>query len=73
MGAYENRVMEEDEILVYRYVFWDEAQQVHVSSLEFATLETIRNGLGTPIHAATQKVRRTEVINGLYTPKRKQA
>jgi hypothetical protein len=64
---------DKDEVLVYRYVYWDEANQAHVNSETFATLETIRKGLGTPIHTASQKVQRLEVVNGIYTPKREKA
>ena len=61
--------MEEDEVLVYLYTFWDEKSQSHKTSTEFATVDGIRNGLGIPVYTSGRKVPRSQLIDGdRYVP-----
>jgi hypothetical protein len=59
-----------DNVLVYRYDYWSELAQTHKESREFATLETIKAGLGTPIHASEKRVPRADVMDGFFVPVR---
>jgi len=58
-------------VLVYRYSYWDESHQVRRSSVEWATLEAIRKGLGTPILTESQRVPLRDTINGVWIEKPK--
>lgn len=58
-----------DMIAVYRYTYWDEEAKAHKTSTRYATLETIRSGLGQPIPESVIKIRRDVLSDsGLYTP-----
>jgi hypothetical protein len=48
-------------LVVYRYQFWDEDAQEMRTSKWMATLECIRDGLGTPVIASGTKVPRESV------------
>ena len=56
----------QDRVLVYRYLFWDEASRQHKLSERYATLEMIRKGLGTPVHQESLLVRSREIAEGFY-------
>lgn len=43
-------------VTVYHYQYWDDAKQQKVTSKWEATLECIKNGLGTPILESGRKV-----------------
>jgi hypothetical protein len=56
-------------VLVYRYSYWDESRQLRRVSVEWATLEAIRKGLGTPILTESQRVPLRDVTNGVWIEK----
>jgi len=62
--------MQDDDVLVYRYKSWDQATRRHIHSSHFATIETIRSGLGLPIYPSARLVSRALIIRGIYTPSR---
>jgi hypothetical protein len=51
-------------LVVYRYQYWDEDTEQMRASKWMATLQCIRDGLGTPIIASGMKVPR-ESVDGL--------
>jgi hypothetical protein len=55
-----------DQILVYRYQYWDAASGVHRDSQVFATIMTIRSGLGMPLYETAKWVAVAHVQNGIY-------
>jgi hypothetical protein len=54
--------------LVYLYVYWDEATRSHKTSTVYATLPTIRNGLGLPMYEGAIYVDVEELQGGIYVP-----
>jgi hypothetical protein len=61
----------DNDVLVYRYDYWSELAQSHIESRDFATLDTIKAGLGTPIHSSEKRVPRADVMGGFFVPPRK--
>jgi hypothetical protein len=57
-----------DKVLVYRYMYWVEATRVRETSQMYATVEVIRDGLGTPVHSSALEVSRSELRDGMYVP-----
>ena len=58
-----------DRVLVYRYMYWDEATRARETSQMYATVEVIRNGLGTPVHSSAIEVSRADLRDGgVYVP-----
>lgn len=58
-----------DKILVYQYMYWDEATRSRLTSSVYATNDVIRNGLGTPIHSSAIEVSRAELRDGgIFVP-----
>jgi hypothetical protein len=57
-----------DQILVYRYSYWDEQTRSFRSSDSFATLDVIMLGLGKPIPESGIKVSAEDVGGGVYIP-----
>lgn len=55
-------------VTVYRFTYWDENAGAHVTSSRYATLETIRSGLGNAVPESALKVRRSDLTDGLYLP-----
>ena len=53
-------------VLVYRYTFWDEASHSRKVSERFATIETIRCGLGEAILHTGKKIPFTKLIDGAF-------
>lgn len=61
-----------DKILVYRYTYWDEASQQRKTSSLYATVEVIRNGLGTPVYTTALEVERRLLRDGgIYVPEQR--
>ena len=56
-----------EEMVVYRYAYWDEAGQTHKESKLYATIEVIKS-LGRPIYDASKRVSASELIDGFYVP-----
>ena len=65
--------MQDDDVLVYRYRYWDEATRCHVYSSHYATVETIRSGLGIPVYTSARLVPRLLIVRGIYTPSHEEA
>ena len=60
-----------DKVLVYQYMYWDDSTRTRETSLLYATVEVIRNGLGTPIHSSAIEVSRSELRDGgIFEPPR---
>ena len=57
-----------NKVLVYRYMYWDESTRIRETSQMYATVEVIRDGLGTPIHSSAIEVSRSELRDGMYVP-----
>ena len=53
-----------DTVTVYQYTYWDEETKTHKTSVLYATLDMIRNGLGQPVYGSEIKVRRAELRDG---------
>jgi hypothetical protein len=62
------------QVWVYLYTFWDaaDAKQERTSG-QYATLETIKMGLGIADLASGIKVNQQEVVEGMYVPRRQAA
>ena len=63
-----------EHVWVYLYTYWDaaDAQQERTSG-QYATLETIKMGLGIADLASGLKVRQQDVVDGMYIPKQPEA
>ena len=57
-----------DVVWVYRYKYWDEGRRAFGLSVRYATLETIRNGLGIADLSSGQRISASMVVNGIYHP-----
>jgi hypothetical protein len=66
-------MLEKEELLVYQYLYWDQESGTQKASTQYATLETIKKGLGIPVFTSTKTVRRDDVLDGFYTPRRQGA
>jgi hypothetical protein len=53
-----------DEVFVYQYMYWDEPSREKKTSKHYATLGTIRNGLGIPVFTSEKRVAASEVVDG---------
>jgi len=51
-------------LLVYRYEYWDERSARVLISERFATLDSIKKGLGIPLLHTAKIVPRELVVNG---------
>ena len=54
-------------VWVYQYVYWDDASHTRKTSERFATLEVIRCGLGSPVHASAKKIPVSQLIDGMFS------
>jgi hypothetical protein len=52
---------DEEWVLVYRYQYWDEESGTMVVSSSFATLDTIKDGLGIPVSETALRVLRNRL------------
>jgi len=61
-------------VWVYLYTYWDaaDAKQERTSE-QYATLETIKMGLGIADLASGIKVNQLEVVEGMYVPRQPEA
>ena len=61
------------QVWVYLYTYWDaaDAKQERTSD-QYATLETIKMGLGIADLASGIKVSQEDVVEGMYVPKQKE-
>ena len=62
------KMIAEQLVWVYQYIYWDHTTQQHKTSEKYATMEAIRDGLGVPLHTTGRKVAASEVPNGVYVP-----
>ena len=53
-------------VWVFRYTYWDEAEEVRKTSIRFATLDVITCGLGQPVHASAKKIPTSDLIDGKF-------
>jgi len=56
------------ETWVYRYSYWDDASNSEKISERYATMDSIRSGLGIPVFSTAKKVPLADVPDGIYRP-----
>ena len=61
--------MPPQQVLVYRYKYWDETRKEHVVSSDYATILAIRDGLGLPLFETAAWVDANQLQGGIYRPR----
>ena len=60
----------EERVVVYQYMYWDNATNSRKKSKLYAPAELIKNGLGEPIYTSGRDIPRSWLIDGIFVPDR---